>query len=319
MKKTHNIKWILFHAPVEIFVRTAETFAKEIGEMTDGRINIEVYKIEDYAKKFNDGVVIDPMTLLKTNSVQMSQIQTNWLGHANATDFYALDMPFLFDSHDHCTKVLEGPIGESMLASIPEKTQTMRGLAFTYSGGYRCIAAKEPITSVDELRGLSFAVRISPVTYDMAKSFGTDPAVLDDLTLETRKDQSQDCDAVQTTLPRYEAQINSEVHPYIINTRHNMFLTTILVNESFWQELDLEDQILMKQAAINASRQERQWSIADAEKIETDAEEHKRLGIKGVIEFPESERQKLREMSKAVYEKYEDVFSPGLLKSITTH
>lgn len=316
MKKTHNIKWILFHAPVEIFVRTAEAFAQEIGELTNGRINIEVYKIDEYADKFNEGVFVDPVALLKSNAVQMSQIQTNWLGHANATDFYALDMPFLFSSHDHCSRVLEGPIGESMLASLPEKTQAMRGLAFTYSGGYRCIASREPITSVDGFHGLSFAVRTSPVTYDMAKSFGTKPAVLDDLTLETRKDQSREYDAVQTTLPRYEAQINSDVHPYVINTRHNMFLTTILVNEQFWQELDIEDQLLMKQAAINASRQERQWSIDDAKKIETDAEEQKRLGIKEVMEFPESEREKLREMAKEVYKKYDGVFSPGLLNSI---
>jgi hypothetical protein len=75
MKKTHQIKWILFHAPVEIFVRTAEAFAKEIGTLTNDRIKIEVYKLEDYAKKFNDGVSVDPVSLLKSNEVQMSQIQ----------------------------------------------------------------------------------------------------------------------------------------------------------------------------------------------------------------------------------------------------
>ena len=316
MKKNHQIKWILFHSPVEIFVRTAESFAKEIGELTNGRINIEVYKIEDYAKKFNDGVFVDPVSLLKSNEVQMSQIQTNWLGHADATDFYALDMPFLFKSHAHCSRVLEGPIGESMLDSLPSKTKSLRGLAFTYSGGYRCVASKEPITSVEGFHGLSFAVRTNPVAYDMAKSFGTAPAVIDDLVLETRKDQGEKFDAVQTTLPRYEAQINSDVHPYIINTRHNMFLTTILVNEQFWQDLDIEDQLLMKQAALNASRQERQWSIDDAKKIETDADEQKRLGIKEVLEFPETEREKLRTVTKEVYKKYDNVFTPGLLDSI---
>jgi TRAP-type C4-dicarboxylate transport system substrate-binding protein len=316
MKKSHQIKWILFHAPVEIFVRTAEAFAQEIGQLTDGRITIEVYKEEEYAKKFNEDVFVDPVVLLKSNAVQMSQIQTNWLGHINVTDFYALDMPFLFKSHDHCSRVLEGPIGESMLASIPEITQAMRGLAFTYSGGYRCIASREPITSVDGFHGISFAVRTNPVLRDMAKAFGSDPAVLDDLAIEGRKDMSRNHDVVQTTLPRYEAQIDSSVHPYVINTRHNMFLTTILVNEQFWQELDIEDQILMKKAAISASRQERQWSIDDAKKIETQAEEQKRLGIKEVLEFPETEREKLREMSKALYKKYDDVFSPGFLNSI---
>lgn len=316
MKKNHQIKWILFHSPVEIFVRTAEAFAKEIGQLTNDRIKIEVYKLEDYAQKFNDGVMLDPVVLLKSNEVQMSQIQTNWLGHSNATDFYALDMPFLFKNHDHCTRVLEGPIGESLLNSLPEQTKSMRGLAFTYSGGYRAMASKQPITSIEGFHGISFAVKTNPVHYDTVKSFGTEVDHLDELTLEGRKDQSTKYDAVQTTLPRYESQINSEVHPYVINTRHNMFLTTILVNEQFWQELDIEDQLLMKQAAMVASRQERQWSIDDAKKIETDIQEQKRLGIKQMIDFPETEREKLQTLAQEVYKKYEQVFTPGLINSI---
>jgi TRAP-type C4-dicarboxylate transport system substrate-binding protein len=225
-------------------------------------------------------------------------------------------MPFLFNNHDHCSRVLEGPIGENMLNSLPEQTKSMRGLAFTYSGGYRCVAAKEPITSVEGFHGLSFAVRTNPVHYDMARAFGANPAVIDDLVTEVRKDQSENYDTVQTTLPRYQAQINSECHPYIINTRHNMFLTTILVNEQFWKELDIEDQLLMKQAALSASRQERQWSIDDANKIETDAEEQKRLGIKQVIEFPETEREKLKKLAQEVYQKYDTIFSPGFINSI---
>jgi TRAP-type transport system periplasmic protein len=315
MKKTHNIDWILFHAPVEIFLRTAEAFSKEIGQLTDGRIKINVYQVEEYCNKFNSRSHTDPISLVKSGKVQMSQIQTNWLGHENATDFYALDLPFLFSSHEHATRVLEGEIGKSLLDSLPAKIN-MRGLAFTYSGGYRAIASTEIVNSVEEMQGRSMAVRTSPIGFDMAKAFGTTPGVLNDLVLETRKEDSRQYDMVQTTLPRYSHQIDSDTHPYIINTRHNMFLTTIIINEAFWNELDAEDQQLMRQAAFSSAQQERKWSVDDANKIETDKDEQKRLGIKGVVEFSDIEIDKLKAAAIDVYAKYNDVFSPGLVDSI---
>jgi TRAP-type C4-dicarboxylate transport system substrate-binding protein len=315
MKQKHKVKWLLFHSPVELFLRTANAFSNEIKQLTDGRIDIEFYTVEQYAKEFNSDVNDDPLVLLKDNKIQMSQVQTYWLGVCDAVDFFAFDLPFLFKDHDHASRVLEGDIGNKLLDDLVDKTG-MRGLAFTYSGGYRVIASTKEIKTAADLQGLSMAVKTSPVLSDMAKAFGTEPTAVVDAGLLERKQIRSDFDTIQTTLPRYALQVNSDTHPYVTNTRHNMFLTTIVINEEFWNSISIEDQLLMKKAAFNSARLERQWSVDDATKIETDKAEQKKLGIKAMIEMPEEEIEKLKESSKTVLDKYRNIFTKNLIDNI---
>jgi TRAP-type C4-dicarboxylate transport system substrate-binding protein len=315
MKQKHKVKWLLFHSPVELFLRTANAFSDEIKQLTDGRIDIEVYTIEQYAKEVNSDVYDDPLVLLKDNKIQMSQVQTYWLGVCDAVDFFAFDLPFLFKDHDHASRVLEGDIGNKLLDDLVNKTG-MRGLAFTYSGGYRVIASTKEIKTAADLQGLSMAVKTSPVLSDMAKAFGTEPTAIIDAGLLERKQVRSDFDTIQTTLPRYALQVNSDTHPYVTNTRHNMFLTTIVINEEFWNSLSIEDQLLMRKAAFNSARLERQWSVDDATKIETDKTEQEKLGIKSMIEMSEEEIVKLKESSKTVLDKYRNVFTKNLIDDI---
>lgn len=315
MKQKHKVKWLLFHSPVELFLRTANAFSDEIKQLTDGRIDIEVYTVEQYAKEVNSDVHDDPLVLLKDNKIQMSQVQTYWLGVCDAVDFFAFDLPFLFKDHDHASRVLEGDIGNKLLDDLVNKTG-MRGLAFTYSGGYRVIASTKEIKTAADLQGLSMAVKTSPVLSDMAKAFGTEPTAIIDADLLERKHVRSDFDTIQTTLPRYALQVNSDTHPYVTNTRHNMFLTTIVINEEFWNSLSIEDQLLMRKAAFNSARLERKWSVDDAKKIETDKTEQEKLGIKSMIEMSEEEIVKLKESSKTVLDKYRNVFTKNLIDDI---
>ena len=60
-----KIKWLLFHEPAELFIRTAEHFEKEINRLTGDRYEIEILKLEDYNTKYNNGQPCDPLAELK--------------------------------------------------------------------------------------------------------------------------------------------------------------------------------------------------------------------------------------------------------------
>jgi len=316
MKTSYKLKWLLFHSPVELFIRTAETFADEIKKLTDGRVEIEIWHLDDYQKTFLGNAPVDFFDLIKNNKIQMSQIQTNHLGKNNATDFFAFDMPYLFKSHEHATRVLDGDIGDFLLESLPESLN-VRGLAFTYSGGYRCMAAKSPVTTADAFQGSTIGVRLSPVHTDLVTAIGAEANAVFDLIHEAPQSlDTSSNDFVQTTLPRYQAQINNAEHPYVINTRHNMFLTSIVINEEIWNDLDAVDQDAFRKAAKYCAKLERQWSVDDAEFIENNKEKQAKLGIKEVIELSPEETQKLKDRTQPLYEKYNTVFSEGLLESI---
>ena len=99
--KKQTIKWLLFHEPAELFIRTAEHFGKEINRLTGDQYAIEILKLEDYNNKYNNGKPCDPLAELRENRVQMSQLYANTLAATDATDFFALALPFLFRDHDH--------------------------------------------------------------------------------------------------------------------------------------------------------------------------------------------------------------------------
>jgi TRAP-type C4-dicarboxylate transport system substrate-binding protein len=88
------------------------------------------------------------------------------------------------------------------------------------------------------------------------------------------------------------------------------------MNEDFWSSLSMEDQLLIKEAALNSARKERQWSIEDNENISNSENEQKKLGITSFNDFPKEEADKLRSCLEPLYKKYTSFFSTGLIDSI---
>ena len=154
MSKTTKIRWVIAHEPLSLFVRAAEDFQKYLNEAQSAeKIEIEVMTLSEYSQKYNNGVVVtkhDLLDLMEQGKIEMSQMYTTWLAEEIEHDMLALEMPFIFKDHEHAARVLEGPVGESLLEKITEKSN-VRGLAFTYSGGFRNIIANKKVSSLSEL------------------------------------------------------------------------------------------------------------------------------------------------------------------------
>lgn len=322
MNNKKTIRWVIFHEPIDLFLRTANAFCQEIKQATNGRIEIEVYTISEYANKFKDGIRFDPMALMSSGEVQMSQLYVSKLGEARVTDFYALELPFLFKDHAHATRVLEGQIGKTMLQETLPQKSAIRGLAFTYSGGYRVIASNKEIKTVEDLKGLTLGISTNPIFADMAKAFGCDfesiperisPTVEELAELKTLTSR---VNSIQTTLPRYSIEANSNIHNHVTDTKHSLYLTTIVINEEFWNSLSIEDQIIIGRASLNSARKERSWSIEDAQKITDNQAEQEKLGIKTYYTLDANETAKLEKSTHDLYKKYAKFFTTGLIDSI---
>jgi TRAP-type C4-dicarboxylate transport system substrate-binding protein len=321
MTQKTTINWLLFHEPVDLFLRTANTFAKQIETVTNGRIEVNIQSLEEYCNEHYNGKLVDPIALMERGEVQMTQTQIGYIGNWGAEDFYALEMPFLFDSHDHATRVLEGEIGEQLLDSLAESTP-VRGLAFTYSGGFRCIASNKPINTAADLEGLKMTVRSNPVFADTVRAFGATPDamaendVFDHVTEYNNPENANATDLCQTTSIRYATEVNVSSLPYMIDSKHSMYLTSILVSEDFWAALTEEEAAFIKAAAVEAARLERSWSVADGEEIVADKAIQEEIGIKDVMSFDAEQIAILKEKVAPLYEKYDGVFTPGLLAKI---
>ena len=154
MSKTTKIRWVIAHEPLDLFERAAVDFQSFVNEAQSAeKIEVEVMTLNEYSNKYNDGVAVtkhDLLDLMDQGKIEMSQMYTTWLAEDIEHDMLALEMPFIFEDHEHASRVLEGEVGEELLDKITEKSN-VRGMAFTYSGGFRNIITDKPVTSLKDL------------------------------------------------------------------------------------------------------------------------------------------------------------------------
>jgi TRAP-type transport system periplasmic protein len=311
MNKKH-VKWVLAHEPIELFIRAAKVFAAEVNARAPEQLEIEVMTMSEYSQKYNNGVVVtkhELVDLLDSGKIEMSQTYTITLGKINK-DFFALDLPFLFEDHDHASRVFEGAVGAALLDSLQE-TKKVKGLAFTYSGGFRIIPGNEPVARIEDLRGIKVRTSHSPVAIETFRTLGADvvPMELEELSENLG---SANVAVGESTYPRVYALGHDKVSKVINHTEHSLFLTSILIGTDFWNTLSADLQAVVAESAKVAARYERVISIDDVAKTQARAEAD---GIE-VIKMSKEEQARFAQETKVVYDKFQDYFTAGLVQSI---
>jgi TRAP-type C4-dicarboxylate transport system substrate-binding protein len=312
MQKVH-VRWVIAHEPIGLFLKVAESFAKEVNEKTYGMFDIEVLSLSDYAEKYNKGQKVskdDLMHLIDTGAIEMSHIYTTWLADYNK-DLHALDLPFLFQDHSHADRVLEGAIGQELLAGV-SKRSNIHAMSFTYSGGYRVVPANFEADSVEAWAGRTVRTSRSPVAVETFKLLGAEPK--EHIALE-EMNQAADAGVIEAGESTYVRVFPLDQHKsfkVVNDTAHSLFLTSIIVNKDFMGQFDKDVQEIMATAAFNAARKERRESVADIPNILAQCEAE---GVK-VVRMSAEEECKFKAVTAEVYEKFDNYFTAGLVDSI---
>lgn len=312
MSQSLKIRWVLAHEPIELFVRAAKVFAASVEKIAPGQLDIEILTLGEYSERYQQGRRIskhDLVDLLDSGEIEMSQTYTTTLGKINR-DFHVLDLPFLFRDHDHAARVFESEVGQGLLDSL-EQSRRIKGLAFTYSGGFRIIPGNEPVAKIEDLRGMKVRTSFSPVAIDTFRAVGAEPVPMELEELTEGLEQA-DVTVGESTYPRVYALGQDRVSRYVNHTEHSLFLTTILVGTDFWSRLSPQLQQAVSEAAVEAARYERQISVDDILAVQ---EKCARDGI-AVIAMSPDEQARFAAQTRSVYDKYQDYFTAGLVESI---
>lgn len=313
MTQTTKIRWVIAHEPIGLFLKVAERFAKEVNEKTNGQFDIEVLSLSDYAMKYNKNKKItkaDLLDLIDSGKIEMSHIYTTWLGDYNK-DMHALDLPFIFRDHAHATSVLEGDIGQELMKGVA-KNSNIEGLAFTYSGGYRIVPANFAAATVADWQGKKVRTSRSPVAVDTFKLLGAEP--FEGIALEEMNEAADQgiIEAGESTYVRVFPLDQYKSFNTVNDTKHSLFLTSIIVNKDFFAKFDAETQAILSEAAFNAARQERTESVADIPNIIKQCAENNIP----VVAMSAEEEAKFKEITAPVYDMYRDYFTAGLVQRI---
>ena len=329
MSNKKTLRWVIAHHPVELFKRTAELFKQELEKECPNQFNLDIYTPGTYDNKFKNhpefritppdinGLEYLPNTVehlgeevklekqkdwskgknrwnsffnaLRDGDFEISQTQVNIVGGFLDRNYNAIDLPFLFTGHDHVSKVLDNEIGDEMGESLAFNTG-VRGLAFTYSGGYRVIGSKKGITALSDLSELKMITHTAH-SDELFNNVGAKTLKKDKATIEDVADLNNDENgAIETTYLRFAGK-------NVLKTNHSMFTTTILTGEKFFNSLTAKQQAAFKRIAKVVAREERKWSLQDAAAYEANAVKN---GVT-IKEINKSDLANLQESAKKVY------------------
>lgn len=319
MSAPRKIRWLIAHEPQELFVRTARAFSEELEKRIPGQIVVEIVTVPEYIKEHPDLEVIQEIInedLTKTNvavdalwnalhdDIHMSQTQISIVA-AKDPAFDMLDLPFVFDDHEHVSRVLEGSIGKEMLEHL-EEVSDVKGLAFTYSGGYRVVGSNHKINDLHDLGQQRVIVSTKGPRADTFKTIGAEPVIV-----SPHLWGGQDCvpenhqgNAIETTYLRFDGK-------HILKTNHSVFMTTILTSKEFWNSLTKEQQTAFEESAHITARIERNWAIEDAEKFEQNAKQN---GIE-ITELSDEDTIDMKHKSRYTYIQFSSEYG-DLIKRI---
>ena len=151
----------------------------------------------------------------------------------------------------------------------------------------------------------------NPVAQETMRVLGADVFVCE--TEDTRAHIIEgDCEGGETVYSRIYPLGQNTVSKTVLDTKHSLFLTTMIMRDDFWSTLSPEVQAVIKDAAIKAGRREREVTIQDGE---TARQQLIADGI-DVVELTPEEKADWKSKAQTVYEKFEPTFSPGLIDKI---
>ncbi len=218
-----------------------DTFAREVERRTGGR-----YKVQNFYSGAL-GAERESIEAIQLGTLDLTMTSTGPVPNF-VPEVAILDIPFLFRDYAHARAVLDGPIGQDLLAKFPAKG--IEALAWGENGFRHMTNSKHPVNSPDDLKGLKMRTMENPVHIEAYKAFGIIPTPMAFTEVFTALQQGT-VDGQENPVSVITAAKFDQVQKYMTMTGHVYSPALILMNKALWDKLSAAD----KQAFTDAAKE----------------------------------------------------------------
>lgn len=226
----------------------ARAFAETIAERSDGAFEIALRPAGAL------GGERDVIEGLQIGTVELTISSTGPIGNF-VPEVYALDFPFLFDDYASAHAVLDGEIGQELLASF--QPHGIVGLAWAENGFRHITNSVRPIREPADLAGLKLRTMENEVHIAAFRAAGAAPTPMSWTEVLTSLQQGT-IDGQENPIPFVTANNMWEIQDNITLTGHVYSPAVVAMSAIHWDGLTEEQQgwfVEAAQAAAAASRQ----------------------------------------------------------------
>jgi len=268
----------------------AEIWADLVRERTDGRINIKLYP----GVSLVQGDQTREFSALRQGVIDMAVGSTiNWSPQIQELNVFSL--PFLTTTFAGTDAITQGEVGKKLFEIIDEKGAIP--LAWGENGFRQLSNSKRIITSPEALKGMKIRVVGSPLFIDTFTALGANPTQMSWADAQPAL-ASGAVDGQENPLSIFiGAKMQNLDQKYVTNWNYMNDPLVFVVNKGVWASWTDADKAIVKQAAIDAGKQ--QIEIARKPLVDQVVA----LGV-GVSELTPEQTAEFAKVTRPVYEKW---------------
>lgn len=278
-------------------------FAEEVDRLSAGRMKIEVYPNStlggdrDLLESCADG---DIPFVVQNTAPQVSFMK----------DLAVFDIPCVFDHVDELREKIDDPPFYDRIGSVyTDGGYHLLGIA---DQGMRVMSTNRKVDTLDDFKGQKIRTMENSNHLAFWKALGASPTPMSFSEVYIGL-QQHTIDAQENP---YEVIVSNRLYEqqdYVVETNHLPHLITLIVNDTFYNDLSQEDRQIMDEAAANATAYARE--MAD-QRIEEKKEQIRKSGTQ-IIELDENTRNEIRQKAQPVYDQIKESIEPSLFEAYT--
>jgi TRAP-type transport system periplasmic protein len=284
-----------------------EIWADLVRERTKGRINIKMYP----GAALVGGDQTREFTAVRQGAIDLAIGSTiNWSPQIKELNLYS--MPFLTQDHAGLDALTSGEIGK-VIFGLVEKAGVVP-LAWGENGFREVTNSKREIRKPDDMKGLKFRVVGSPIFNDTFTALGANPTQMSWADAQPAL-ASGAVDGQENPLHIFVAsKLNTVGQKYVTLWGYVADPLIFIVNRDVWNSWTPEDREIVRQAAVDAGKQE----VALARKGLTAGDDSmlKEVAALGVTltRLTPAEKEAFVKATRPVYDKWAQTVGTDLVK-----
>lgn len=223
---------------------------------SDGEIAMEIFH------SMQLGGEKEALEQVQLGALEMTRVSVGVVGPI-VDDFNAFNLPYVFRSIDHMRNVVDGEIGQELLAGL--EAGGLIGLGYMDAGARSFYNKERPIREPADLEGLKIRVMQNPIFIEMMSEMGGNgiPIAFNELYTAL---QTGVVDGAENNPPSYSTQKHFEQAGYYSLTEHLIVPEIFVFSKIVWDTLTDERKALIREAAVIATQKERElWEAMEAE------------------------------------------------------
>jgi C4-dicarboxylate-binding protein DctP len=232
---------------------------------------------------------------VQMGTIEMSLQPTSILGNFSRP-FSIGDFPFLWPNNRVLWAVLDGPLGDELMATLDGKD--IKGFSF-WSSGWKCLTANRDIRTPSDLNGLKFRVMPNPILEAQFRAWGANAVPMDFSELYNALQQGV-VDGQENPYQVIRMLKFWEIQSHVAVTNHGFIAYAVIGNKRWFNSLPNDIQEILVKAEREAAIKER---VMQLEEEKDDRKQIEDQGMK-IIDLSPDQLKEFRKVSQPVYDEF---------------